>query len=141
MTFAELLPYNGFRVAVTMNSGLVHAGVLFLDGKIVRILQPPIPKFSPITVLEPENVKRVEYRDSDGWPVTNGSAEQTEAAAKLLRPFLGLEARLEYASGVQEVGVVSIDGQHGWVLLPKTVKGKWDGSVIDVKGLLNASKP
>jgi hypothetical protein len=136
MTIDELRPYSGFRVAVTMNSGLVHPGVLYVKDGEVRILQPIPPQFQ---VLDPENVATIDHRDDVGWPVTNASPEQTEAAATLLRPHLEQRARLTFNGGSTQIGVVSLSAEHGWVLLPGTVKGSSEGKVIALADLLQVS--
>jgi hypothetical protein len=95
MNIDEIHAYSGYRVAVTVRNGHVYPGVLHVNSEnCVRILQLIPPQFS---VLDPEDVLTVEHRDDLGWPVTNASSEQTEAAAELLRPYLERRARLELA--------------------------------------------
>jgi hypothetical protein len=132
MTIEELRPYSGFRVAVTVRSGLVYPGVLHVDGDVVRILQPIPPDF---TVLEAEDVVFIEHRNDFGWPVTNASPEETAAAAALLQPYLDHRAALTYDDARAEIGVVSIRADHGWVLLPGTVQNRDYGVVIDLAAL------
>jgi hypothetical protein len=130
---ADLRRYNGFRVIVMTRSGIRYPGVLYIEGEVARILQRDIPP--SVELLNPDIVAYVELSDSLGWPVTNGSTEQTEAAAKLLRPFLGRRARLTYDDGHEHIGIVVISEQHGWSLQPRTVANRSEGIVIDIPRL------